>query len=50
VPLARMCGVTEGLADLHDGNNMVVSPGTDAVDATINGETAHFSVTIPAGL
>ena len=48
VPIARMYGVTEGLADLHYGNNMMVSPGTYAVDATVNGEIAHFSVTIPA--
>jgi hypothetical protein len=49
VPIARMYGVAEGLADLHYGNNMMVSPGTYAVDATVNGETGHFSVTIPAG-
>ncbi len=49
VPIARMYGVTEGLADLHYGNNVVLSPGTYAVDATVNGETAHFPVSIPAG-
>src|SRR5579859_4389929 len=38
VPIARMYGVSEGLADLHYGNNMRVSPGTYAVDATVNGE------------
>ncbi len=49
VPNARMYGVTEGLDDLHYGNNVTMSPGAYAVDATVNGEATHFSVVVPAG-
>jgi hypothetical protein len=49
VPIARMYGVTEGLDDLHYGSNVMLSPGDYAVDATVNGEAAHFSVAVPAG-
>jgi len=49
VPIVRMYGVTEGLDDLHYGNNVMLSPGAYAVDATVNGEAAHFSVTVPVG-
>ncbi len=49
VPIARMYGVGDGLADLHYGNNMAVDAGSYAVDATVNGEAAHFSVTVPPG-
>lgn len=49
VPIARMYGVTEGLDDLHYGNNVMLSPGAYAVDVTVNGETAHFSITVPPG-
>ena len=48
VPIARMHGVTEGLDDLHYGNNVMLNTGAYTVDATVNGEAAHFSVTIPA--
>ncbi|MGH7125989.1 MAG: hypothetical protein ACREFI_16560, partial [Stellaceae bacterium] len=47
VPIMRMYGVTEGLGDLHYGNNVMLSPGDYAVDATINGEAARFTVTVP---
>jgi len=49
LPIVRMYGVTEGLDDLHYGNNVMLSPGAYTVDATVNGEAAHFSVTVPAG-
>ena len=49
IPIVRMYGVTEGVDDLHYGNNVMLSPGAYAVDATVNGEAAHFSVTVPAG-
>ncbi|HLJ18889.1 MAG TPA: hypothetical protein VKU84_01760 [Stellaceae bacterium] len=49
VPVARMYGVTEGPDDLHYGNNVMLSPGAYTVDATVNGEAARFSVTVPGG-
>ena len=49
VPIARMYGVTEGLDDLHYGNNVMLSPGAYAVDTTVNGEATHFAVTVPPG-
>jgi len=49
VPIARMYGVAEGLDDVHFGNNMTISAGSYAVDATVNGEAAHFAVTVPPG-
>jgi hypothetical protein len=49
VPMARMYGVAEGLEDVHFGNNMAISAGSYTVDATVNGEPAHFAVTVPPG-
>jgi len=49
VPIARMYGITEGLDDLHYGNNMALGAGAYTVDATVNGEAARFSVTVPPG-
>ena len=49
VPMARMYGVAEGLEDVHFGNNMSISAGSYTVDATVNGEPAHFAVTVPPG-
>ncbi len=49
VPVARMYGVGDGLDDLHYGNNIAIGAGSYAVDATVNGEAARFSVTVPPG-
>jgi len=47
VSIARMYGVTEGLDDLHYGNNLPLSTGLYTIETTVNGEAARFSVTIP---
>src|SRR5260370_14883930 len=45
-PIARMYGVEEGLDDVHYGNNVGLPVGAYTVDVTVNGERAHFSLTV----
>jgi hypothetical protein len=46
VPVAVMYGITEGVADIHHGNNVMLAAGTYAITVIVGGEQAVFTVTI----
>ncbi len=49
MPVAEMQGVDEGPSDTHYGNNVPMTIGdTYTVTATLNGQTATFTVAAPA--
>lgn len=48
VPVVKMYGVVEGPSDTHYGNNVSLPPGTYSIAVTVNGESAEFTVSVPA--
>lgn len=47
VPVAMMYGLTEGPADTHFGNNVMLMPGRYAIEVVVGGEQATFAVSMP---
>lgn len=51
VPVAVMEGIGEGVADLHYGNNVTMSPGHRyTITVTLNGERAVFHTRLPKSM
>ena len=49
MPVSEMQGVDKGATDIHYGNNLPMTPGTQyTVKITLNGQSTSFTVTAPA--
>ncbi|MCC7263520.1 MAG: hypothetical protein IT369_13465 [Candidatus Latescibacteria bacterium] len=47
VPVAMMYGLSEGTADTHFGNNVMLMPGNYTIAVAVGSEQAIFMVTMP---
>jgi len=47
VPVAMMYGLSEGTADTHFGNNVMLMPGNYTIAVAVGSEQATFMVTMP---